>query len=151
MESKIRKNADGSWDFSQLSSLRELEKEILIIRNRLQTNTNYLKTNAKHVPKQALNTLLPKTVSSLLGSTNNSVSGIMGMLVSLTSRLVPSLFKLRKKSGQSKLAGIAKAAGFTLATQSIFFLYGVFSKWNKRRKIRKELRELIIKEKYYNG
>lgn len=145
MESKIQKNADGSWDLSEINNVADLDNEIAFLKNKVNTGFQRIKSNTTQIPRQAVRTTVGKAFP-FLNKNEEVAAGTAGVATSLLGGLVGII--LNKEKGttpKARLANTAKGIGITAAIQGGMFLFNVINKWNQRRKARKEMHELKVK------
>lgn len=157
MESKISKNIDGSWNLSEVNNMKDLENEIALLKARANAGFDQIKADTTQLPKQAFNSTVGKAIPFLSTDKNNNSSSSGNSVLSFINpstigvattvfSTVRSLFgRKRKRSSKQRLAGISKGLATTVALEGAGFLVNVLSRWNERRKARKEIRDLRVK------
>ena len=157
MESKISKNFDGSWNLSEVNNMKDLENEIALLKARANASFDQIKADTAQLPKQAFNSTVGKAIPFLSSDKNNNSSSSGNSILSFINpstigvattvfSTARSLFRRkRKRSSKQGLAGIGKGLAATVALEGASFLVNILSRWNERRKARKEIKDLRVK------
>lgn len=160
MESKITKNIDGTWNLSEINTVKDLDNEIHLLKNKLKSDFDRLKEDTTQIPKQAFNATVGKALpflstnkkedgdpasgNNLLAAVSNSKA--LGIAGAVTTFLMSTLFNKKKGATmKARVGNTAQGLAASAAVQGGTFLFNVFNKWNKRRIARKEIRDLKIK------
>ena len=157
MESKISKNMDGSWNLSDVNNMKDLDNEIALLKARTSAGFDQIKADTSKIPQQAFNSTVGKALPFLSSDKNSSStssgSSVLSFINPTTIGIATTVFNgvrsliggKRKRNSSQNLAGIGKGIATTVALEGADFLVNVLSRWNQRRKARKEIRDLRVK------